>query len=63
MIGSSELLLILAAAFLLLGPKKLPELAKSMGKATAEYRKAVRDFELEAIRAEKEVSDGQKDRS
>ncbi|MBI5354839.1 MAG: twin-arginine translocase TatA/TatE family subunit [Candidatus Aenigmarchaeota archaeon] len=61
MIGSSELLLILAVAFLLLGPKRLPEVAKSLGKATAEYRKAARDFELEAIKAEKEVLDGPKD--
>lgn len=59
MIGSSELLLILGAAFFLMGPKKIPELARSLGKATAEYRKAVRDFELEMIKAEKDPN-GQK---
>ncbi|HIC87307.1 MAG TPA: twin-arginine translocase TatA/TatE family subunit [Aquificae bacterium] len=39
-IGTNELLLILAIVLLIFGPKKLPELAKSLGKAINEFRKA-----------------------
>ena len=47
MIGSSELLVVLVLALFLFGPKKLPELMRSMGKAVGEYQKALRDFERE----------------
>ena len=40
MLGSYEIIAILAIALLLFGPKKLPELAKGVGKAIYEYRKA-----------------------
>jgi TatA/E family protein of Tat protein translocase len=39
-IGTQELIIILIIALLIFGPKKLPELAKSMGKAINEFRKA-----------------------
>ncbi len=39
-IGWSELLLIIIIALLLFGPRKLPELARSMGEAINEFRKA-----------------------
>ena len=39
-IGMPELLLILALALIVLGPKKLPELARALGKGMAEFRKA-----------------------
>lgn len=51
MIGSSEVIVILIIALLLFGPKKLPELTKSLGRAVAEYHKAVRDFEREVEKA------------
>ena len=46
-IGGPELLVILVVALLILGPKKLPELMRSLGKATSEFRKAARDVERE----------------
>lgn len=41
MLGTSELILILCVALLLFGGKRLPELAKSLGHALAEFKKAV----------------------
>lgn len=40
MVGTSELLLILVVALVLFGGKRLPELAKSLGLAMQEFRKA-----------------------
>jgi len=39
-IGSSELVLILILALIFLGPKKLPGLARGIGRALAEFRRA-----------------------
>lgn len=39
-IGMPELLIIMAVALLILGPKKLPELARSLGRGMAEFRRA-----------------------
>ena len=39
-IGVPELLLLLAIALIVIGPKKLPDLAKSMGRAMREFKKA-----------------------
>lgn len=39
-IGMPELLVILVVALLILGPKRLPEIAKSLGRGIAEFRKA-----------------------
>jgi len=36
--------LILAIALIVLGPKKLPDIAKSLGKGIAEFKKATQDF-------------------
>ena len=43
-LGSTELLFILVIALIFFGPRKLPQLAKSMGKGLAEFRKASEDF-------------------
>lgn len=58
MIGSSELIIILVLALLLFGPKKLPELARSVGRAIGEYQKAAREVEDEIRRAESEAKAG-----
>ncbi|OPY90831.1 MAG: Sec-independent protein translocase protein TatAd [Syntrophus sp. PtaU1.Bin208] len=38
-IGMPELLLIAAVALLVVGPKRLPDVAKSLGKGLAEFKK------------------------
>lgn len=43
-IGMTEVLLILAVALVILGPKKLPELAKTLGKAFGEFKRSVNDL-------------------
>ena len=39
-IDMPELIIILAVALLVLGPKKLPEIARSLGRGMAEFRRA-----------------------
>lgn len=43
-IGSSELILIAAVALIVFGPRKLPEMAKKIGKTMAEFRNATNEF-------------------
>jgi len=46
-IGMPELLLILALALIVLGPKKLPELARALGKGMSEFRRATDELKDE----------------
>jgi Tat protein translocase TatB subunit len=43
-IGTTELILIMVVALLVLGPKKLPDMARSLGKGMAEFRRASNEF-------------------
>ena len=43
-IGMPELVLIFVVALLVFGPKKLPELGKSLGRGLAEFKKASEDL-------------------
>ena len=43
-IGMPEMILILAIALIVIGPKKLPDLAKSLGRAMNEFKKATREI-------------------
>lgn len=43
-IGITEIIIILIVALLVVGPKKLPELAKTLGRGMAEFRKTADDF-------------------
>jgi sec-independent protein translocase protein TatB len=43
-IGTSELLLILVAALVVFGPRRLPELGRKLGKSMAEFRRVSDDF-------------------
>lgn len=46
-IGPWELILILVIALIVVGPGKLPEVAKSLGKATREFKKATSGMKKE----------------
>ena len=43
-IGFSEILIILVIALIVIGPKRLPEVAKTMGKGLAEFKRAMEDI-------------------
>lgn len=43
-LGIQELILIVVIALIVFGPKKLPELGRSVGKALGEFRRASNDI-------------------
>lgn len=43
-IGMPELIIIMVIALIVIGPQKLPDLARSLGKGLAEFKKATEDF-------------------
>jgi TatA/E family protein of Tat protein translocase len=43
-VGTTELLVILIAALVLFGPRKLPELSRSLGKGLGEFKRASDEF-------------------
>ena len=49
--GGSELILVLAVVLMFFGGEKLPELARGMGKAMREFKKAANEVEHEFTRA------------
>ena len=55
-IGMPEMLVILALALIVIGPKKLPDLAKSIGRAMREFKKATNEFK-ETIQLDGELSE------
>lgn len=54
-IGMPELLLILAVALIVLGPKKLPEMARALGRGLAEFRRTTDDMKRELQTAADEI--------
>jgi sec-independent protein translocase protein TatA len=54
-LGLPELLVIFVIALLVFGPKKLPELGKSVGRAMAEFKKASDEFKESVQEEMKEV--------
>lgn len=43
-IGTTELIVVLLVALILFGPRKLPELGRSLGQAMSQFRRASDDF-------------------
>ncbi len=50
-IGTPELLVILLVALIVLGPRRIPEVARALGKGLAELRKATAGFTHELNQA------------
>ena len=44
-IGMTELLVILVVALLVIGPKRLPNLARTIGRTLRDFKNATSDFE------------------
>jgi sec-independent protein translocase protein TatA len=53
-IGAQELLLILLIILLLFGARKIPEIARGLGKSVAEFKKGTKDLEDEIKKEEPE---------
>lgn len=58
-IGWQEILLILLIALLLFGARKIPDLAKSLGKGIKEFRKGLREIENPEEEKEREKDKAQ----
>lgn len=54
-LGGQEIIVIFLIVLLLFGAKKLPELARGIGKSMGEFKKAREDFEREITRSETET--------
>jgi Tat protein translocase TatB subunit len=65
-IGVPEMIVIFVIALLVFGPKKLPDLARAVGKGFAEFKRATQevketiDEEIKQIRLEEEKADIEK---
>lgn len=60
-LGTTELLVVALVALIIFGPRKLPELGRSLGKSLGEFKRASEDFkrtwerEVEVDRIERDV--------
>ncbi len=62
-IGFQEMLIILVVVLIFFGPKRLPDLAKSLGKGIAEFKKASEEVKRgidEAVKEEMAKTEGEK---
>ena len=58
--GMPELIIILVIAVIVIGPKKLPDLAKSLGKGMSEFKKATQEIK-ESLDMEEEFKEVKED--
>ena len=54
-IGGMEVFIILVAALIIFGPKKLPEMGRSLGKAIREFKSAGTEIQEELTKAADEI--------
>jgi TatA/E family protein of Tat protein translocase len=59
-LGPAELIFILILALLIFGPKRLPELGRTIGKGMAEFRKASNDLKRSIESEMHEVEEAQR---
>jgi len=52
-IGTGELMLLLLIALIVLGPERMPKLARDLGRAMAEFRKTSDELRSEFLNADK----------
>mgnify|MGYP000604429653 CR=1 FL=1 len=55
-LGYPEMAVIFLIVLLLFGAKKIPQLARGLGKSMGEFKNAKDEFETEILNAKKEVS-------
>ena len=60
-LGTQELIVIFIVAFLVFGPKKLPELSRTLGKGIRELKSAMRGITESIDEAGSDLTDGIKD--
>ena len=53
-LGAGEIILIVLVILILFGAKKIPELAKGLGKGMSEFKKGLKDVESEIKDADKD---------
>lgn len=56
-LGPTELLVLLVLMVFLFGPKRIPEIGESVGKAISSFKKATRDAEVEAGQEPKQIKE------
>jgi len=56
--GANEILLVAILIFILFGATKIPELARSLGRGMAEFKKAQKEAEIELMELERELKQG-----
>ena len=54
-IGGMEIFVILVVALVIFGPKKLPEMGRSLGKAIREFKSAGTDLQDELTKAANDI--------
>jgi len=59
-IGLPEMAVIMTVALLIFGPKKLPEIGRSMGKAVRGFQEASKEFESEFKREADQIAESVK---
>ena len=55
-IGFSEMLVIMAIALVVIGPKKLPDIARALGRGLSEFKKAMNDVQQTIAESAKETA-------